>query len=1157
MFHLGEWEVDPATRRVSRGSQEVRLSPKAMGVLTGLHAAEGQVLSRTELLDLVWPNVTVGDEVLTHAIAEIRKALGDSSRNPRYLETVHKGGYRLLDPAPLDGAAGEERAAPQPSPPDPEPADDSAGQAVVFPMGREHKQVSVLDCALSDAAMLAGRLGAEAMAETVERLHLAAQDIISRYEGAVTQWSGDGLIALFGAPHALEDHPRRALGAALELLRCFEQDGGEEGGSARVSIGIHTGPAVVGLREGGSREIFTALGVTTETARQLRCEAPPAVLLASEATCALLGSEVEAQPFTLQGEDAAKAFRVQGFTQRRSGVPRRRRPRLSRFVGRQRELDMLLTRIGSLEAMGGEVIDIVGDPGIGKSRLTEELEAALAGSKVQLWRTHCLPHGRASPYLPLAGLLREICAAGAESDDEDIAGRLAVRLTALGSDEAAVRSLLLQMLGLPFDAKALAKLTPEEKQRRTFEGLHHLVALAAERAPLVLLIEDLHWIDATSEAWLAQQALRLAGMPVLLLATHRPSYHPPWQSRSTASRIALPGLAPSDSRALVLSVPRTPQLSGAALDSLVARAQGNPFFLEELAVSLASESADAGLVPDSVQAVIAARIDRLPSAQKRLLQIAAVIGSRIPLGLLARIDGLEASSRRDSLLDLQQAELIYERRSTPEPVFAFKHALTQEVAYVGLVATARRAVHQDIADVLLRDFPDLLVERPEIVARHLTEAGRPREAIAYWQVAGRQASALATGIEAIGHFEKALALAEQDTEENGRASIKLAILLDLGLALQAVRGAGAAEVGEIYQRARALSRQISQERDGFVALWGLWRHELLNQELKAEGALADELLALAAESADDELDLQARHAAWSTACFTGSLDQALVHAEAGLALDAPQAHTAPHYPFGGHDPICCARCTLALVLGLQGKPDSAKRQVAAAIELARRLEHRPTFADVYLQATDLYLFLRDRQALAVTAQDLRLLGEELGFAMHSDIARFSLAWCRFKESGDREALTAMRESLASAKRTGGIGRGLYHDAAFADCLADAGRHEEARGLIEQSVEDASRLREDHRAMAEAHRVLGEVLHRAKTGEDEIAEQHFEAARAIARRQGALIFELRAACSLARLWQSQGRAEEAQSLLWPLYGRFEEGFDSADLREARRLLDRLA
>ena len=1149
---LADHRVEPALREVWLGDSVQRISPKALDVLSALVDAGGQVVTRQDLIDRVWSEVTVGEEVLTQAITELRRVFHDSAKAPRVIGTIPKTGYRLLVPV--------QRPDHPPADNDPKPLStalpvEERHPTETFVLGREHKQVTVLDCGLTDAADLAAVTDAEAMAETVDTLQKLASETVARYEGTVAQWLGDGFVALFGAPRAVEDHPRRAIGAALDLVadfaRIVQQTRGSTAASARLSIGVHTGPAVVGLREAKSLEVFTAVGTTTETAKKLKGMAPRSTVLASAATCEILSSEVIKSPFP-PGSTVTDIYQVQDFHFRRSGVPRRARPTLSRFVGRSGELQILLSRIGGLAASAGQSIDIVGEPGIGKSRLVDEVETQLSGSDIRFLRAHCLPHGRDSPYLPLTALLRDLCAVLGSDDEADLEPALTGHLARVGLKQPETLSLLLQLLGLQHKAEILEPLTPEEKQERIFDGLHRLVSLAAEVQPVVMLVEDLHWIDATSQAWLAEEADQLAGRALLLLTTRRPGKAVPWQGLSSATQIALPNLPPTDSRALVRSVPRLPALRDEDLDMIVGRAQGNPFFLEELAVAHSAAPSGEHLVPETVQAVIAARIDRLPPTDKRILTLAAVIGARIPLDLLARVDGLSTADRLEGLRRLQRAELLYERRRAPETVFAFKHALTQEVAYQGLVARTRRQLHHEIAETLERDFPALVDARPEILARHLSEAGENRAAVEYWRAAGRKAAAQASGVEAVSHYQAALALIDATPDEN-LTGLKLDILVDLGAVLQAVRGAGSEDVGQVYRRARDLSRSAVDPVKGFVALWGLWRYRVLNGEFQQSSDLADELVELARPGSDTEMRLQAHHAVWTTARFSGSLAQAIEHTEIGLALAEPRFHTAPHYPYGGHDPICCAFGTRAIVLELLGRHDSARRDITHALELAHGLNHRPSVAGVYLNAADLYLAGRDRRALADAALTLRDLGKDLGFAMHENIGEFSLGWCGYQDARGQDSLERMREALARSRNAGGTGREPYHYALFADCLAHSGRVDEALLAIEEAFDVIERKRSQHWAKSEAHRIMGEVLWRSATVPDETAERHLDRAVSVSNEQGALTLELRAACALAEFWSHRDKDASGSNLIQAVLDRFKEDADHPDIRAAKSQL----
>ena len=1155
VFALGEWLVDPETRSVSRGSEVVRISPKAMGVLDALGSAKGKVLSRARLLELVWPDVTVGEEVLTHAIAELRKALGDNTRQPRYIATVPKSGYRLI--APLE----------PPQPAETMPAlndvadtgstttDSSAAPEPGFLLGRERKQVTILDCGLTDTNSLTRTADDDAITETVLLLHKVARDVIERYEGAISEWQGDGFVALFGAPHALDDHPRRALGAAKDVLQTFEDEAAQAGNDFHpvdLSIGIHTGPVVVGLRHPGSDEIFTAAGVTSETAKRLRQVAPPAGIVTSEETHEIVSNEVDATPIAAS-EDGRKAILIGNVRQQRSGVLRRDRPSRGTFVGRAPELEILLDRVRTLSTGGGRVVAVVGDPGIGKSRLVDELEARLATPEVRFVRAHCLPHGRSSPYLPLAALVRELCGITGDADASSLESQISGHISKIGCNEPEAVSLLLQVLGLQADVPVLPELASAERQRRTFDALHRLVAAACKSASLVMLFEDVHWIDATSLMWLEQESRGLAGLPILLLVTHRPNFRAEWPTQPPATQIALPRLTPEDSRRLISSISGNAELTDDVVDDIVGRGQGNPFFLEELAFAFSESADEAGFVPETVQAVIAARIDHLNPGDKRLLQIMSVVGARIPEALLRRIDQLDSQSRNDSLRRLQEAELVYERRSAPDRHFAFNHALTQEVAYSTLVARTRRTIHRDIAGALVMAFPEIAAERPEMLAAHFTEAGQTDDAITYWHEAGRQAASRATGIEAIAHFEAALALLDELPDDKVLARKRLAIMVDLGVALWGAKGPGAPELGQHYNEVRDLSQTLGEVREDFVALWGLWHYELLRTEFGAANDLLNQMLAVSESEQDEELGLQAHHAGWTTARFSGAFDDALSHANTGLAICESRPATEKRFPFGGHDPLLCGQATRAFVLGIQGDLDSARQEFESAQKLAAEKGHRPSVAQVHVFAVDLYLAAREPGLLATSARQLMELADDLGFTMHKKLSGFALAWCRYANGDHDGGIGEMQAALDDALSLVETAREPYHLAVFAECLAQAGRFDDAGKIVEDAFGKIVGKHEQHWAQSEAQRIRGEILRQMPANEDTAIEDHFERAINIARDQGAVLFELRSSASLADHYMRQGKPDDVQALLEPLYSRFEPTADNADLRRIRDLL----
>jgi len=492
-------------------------------------------------------------------------------------------------------------------------------------------------------------------------------------------------------------------------------------------------------------------------------------------------------------------------------------------VGRARELALLHERLEQAVGGQGQMIGIAGEPGLGKSRLLSEFARSLNGQSVMYCEGHCLAYGSATPYLPVLALLRQRCGITDGDSPVVITAKVhqALREVDIAPEEGA--PVLLRLLDVPVEMALLAPLSPPALKARTFALLRRLSL--HDRQPCVLVVENLHWIDPTSEEWLTSLVEQVAGAALLLLVTYRPGYRPPWIAHSVATQLALSRLTPRDSLAVVQSVPQAAQLPASLHQAIVARAAGNPFFLEELtwaAVEHGSHAPDQP-VPDTIQAVLATRIDRLLPADKRLLQTAAVMGIDVSVPLLHAITALPEAALHDSLRHLQAAEFLAETRAVPALTYTFKHALTREVAYQSLLTSTRQQVHQRIAQAVEAQFPATAETQPELVAQHYTAAGRTEPAITYWQRAGQQALQRSANLEAVQHLTKGLELLATLPETPARAQQELNLLIALGPALMATKGYATPEVEQTYARARALCQQVGEMPQLFPTLWGLWR----------------------------------------------------------------------------------------------------------------------------------------------------------------------------------------------------------------------------------------------------------------------------------------------------------------------------------------------
>ena len=626
----------------------------------------------------------------------------------------------------------------------------------------EHKAVTVLSAGLVDAATLAAQLGPEAMHRLMQACLATAQRVMPQYGGTLTHITGEGFVALFGAPLAHEDHARRAVLAAVALQQALQGRHVEVSQPVLLGVGVHTGPVVVGGLGDERHRLYTAMSQTLEIANRLTQLAVPGAVLLSAATQQLVQAEVQVDEGGTLGvaEEAAlgPVYQVRQIMRRRSGVLGHGGRALSRFVGRERELAMLHERLQHATQGQGQVLGLAGEPGIGKSRLLYEFRQRLSDQPVTYCEGHCLAYGHATPYLPVQDLVRQLCEIAEADGPEAITTKVQAHLRAVGLAPADEAPYILQVLGVAAEAGPLARLSPQAIQGRTFASLQQVCLASSRRQALILAVENLHWSDPTSDEWLTTQVERIAGAAILLLVTYRPGYRPAWLERSYATQLALPRLTADDSLALVQSLPQAEQLPERLQRELVGKAAGNPFFLEELARTVmghGSPHTHLG-IPDTIQAALAARIDRLPPLAKRLLQAAAVIGVQVSVPLLQAITEVSEDTFTDNLQHLQVAELLYETRVVPEPEYTFTHALTQEVAYGSLLHEGRRAIHAQIVDAFERFNADRLVEHVDKLAHHAFHGEQWAKAFAYYRQAADNAMGRSAYREVIVSCEQAM-----------------------------------------------------------------------------------------------------------------------------------------------------------------------------------------------------------------------------------------------------------------------------------------------------------------------------------------------------------------------------------------------------------------
>jgi DNA-binding winged helix-turn-helix (wHTH) protein/predicted ATPase/class 3 adenylate cyclase len=1178
-YVFAECVLDTRLYLLYRRGTTVRLRPKVFHVLQYLLEHRDHVVSKNELCAHVWPSQFISDATLEGCITLARRAIGDSGRVQRLIQSRRGYGYRFVGtveedvvrPPETPGALGVEEVAHRSGSPPPSRSPSQGLLVQGVPEG-ERKLVTLLSCTLVSAAGGQVSVDLEALHSQMQALYAVAQREVQQYGGTIQQVAGDRLLAMFGAPLAQEDHAQRAVLAALGLHQRLTALSAPDRDPASlvVRIGLHTTQSIVGPLGETPELAAVVIGETSHVLEALQREAAPGTVVCSDATVPWVKSMVRLQavrpgpggaPHTLP-----TVYTVLGIRPRRLHGAGRARQRRGPFVGRTHELATLHTLLAQVEAGRGQMVGIVGAPGIGKSRLLVEFQHRLRGRRLTYLRGRCLSYGQTTPYLPVLDLLRHAWGITPADRSEGIAAKVHRGLHQAGivSEEAA--ALLLVLLGVEEDPTPLAALLPEVRKARTFATLVQLCLQGSQQRPLILEIEDLHWSDATSEEWLATFGTCLGTAPILVLGTYRPGYRPSWLDTSYATQLALPPLSPRASWRLVQEHVPAALASPPLVQALLAKAAGNPFFLEELARNVQEQGPQSLSlrVPETVQAVLAARIDRLPPEAKRLLQVAAVCGPEVPFPLLHAVVALPEETVQRHLTTFQAAELLTPTQLFPAPLYAFQHVLIQEVAYQSLLTRTRQQLHRQVAEVLTAHFPDTASTQPERIAQHYTEAGLYALAVPYWQRAGERASQRSAYVEAVSHLTKGLEILRTLPDTPARAQSELRLLTRLRVALAVSEGYAAPELASVNARMRALCQQVQEPTILLGALGGLWTFYLARAEVHTAHELAEQTLALAQQVRRPGSAIWSRAPVsprrpflWGhvmlaqTLLVLGEFPRAREHAELGMAVYEPQLHR-PQVALAQQDPGVACLVNAALALWHLGYPDQALQRSQAALALAQELEHPYSRVWALSWVAILHWHRQEPQATLEQLEAAVALATEQGFVQWAAQGTILCGRVLATQGHAAEGIAQIQQGLAAYRATGSELLRPYFLALLTEAYRSAGQAEAGLTVLAEAL----RLVDDtgeRWCQAELYRLKGELLLNLS------AERHAEAALClqqaldIARHQQAKSLELRATMSLARLWQQQGKSDTTYQLLAESYGWFTEGFDTADLQEVKGVL----
>jgi len=1055
------------------------------------------------------------------------------------------------------------------------PSESSKNKPGLWRREAERRQLTVMFCDMVGSTALAAQLDPEDMREVLRCFHETCASIIREYEGFIAQYLGDGNLAYFGYPIAHEDDAERAVRAGLSIVAAMDDLNNSlraiNDVSMSVRIGIATGLVVIGdLLDDGSHHESTAIGQTPNLAARLQSLAEPNTIVIASTTRNLLGERYKFGDLgihTLKG--FSTPFQIWQVVDSLEVEPDFDMPRLAQmtpFVNRESEVSLLLDRWGLVREGEGQLILVSGEPGIGKSRIALTLQDRIAKEAHSVVRYHCSPFHQNSALHPVIEQISR--AAGLDRQDTDARKlqKLERLLAQSGLERTEWITLIAALLSISTDGRyPQVDMSPQRQKESTLEALVDALEAYATRQPLLVIFQDVHWIDPTSREFLDMLVARIPNLPMLVLVNCRPEFVPDWTNHRYATFLSLNRLNTQASTELVLNITNGKALPESVIDQFISKTDGIPLFVEELTktvlnTDLLQEQEHAYVmngplppraIPSTIQDSLTARLDQL-GPHKEVAQVGSVIGRKFSYELIAEVVSLHTEALREALDRLVKSELVFSRGVPPDVLYIFKHALVRDAAYESLLLKKRKELHGRIATTIETYFPESVVSNPQILADHFNEAGEVPTAVRYWLKAAESASARSADVEAANHLHAGLEAIQNLPHSPRRDTLELKLRIPLGAALIATKGAGSAEVERTYARALELCEELPESPLHFAALWGWWR---ISMDFQTGRERADRLLELAEHLENPDMLLQAHHCLWATTFNLGDQSATRQHIEEGLKLYDQQKHRSHASIYGGHDARVCAYGEAALALWLLGYPDQALTRIHQAHTSADALTH----AGSRLHAMDISLmlhrYLGDVAEVRENAKTMIAFSEEKGFPDHLAKGSIFKGWADVLLDRSESGLEELRRGIAAQRAIG-----TKEDfPVYFEMMAEACQilQQAERGLTELeegfALADASGI---HYWDAELLRRKGELLLSISLNNSEEAEVCYQEALEVSRRQGTKSLELRAAINLSLLWKNQGRVGDARELLSSVYDWFTEGTGTPNLRDALDLLENL-
>jgi len=1032
----------------------------------------------------------------------------------------------------------------------------------------ERRQLTIVFIDLVDSTALSQALDPEDLRDVMRGYHEVVANAIRDAGGFVAKFMGDGILAYFGYPHASEDAAENAVRAALRAVAAVKTLPLAMGRQLSARAGIATGPVVVGdvVGDDVAREV-NVVGETPNIAARLLGLGEPNSVTISSSSRRMIGDL-----FTFDGLGPQKikgiaepiiAFKVTGEPQGLSRFEAIRVSPRAPLVGRAEELALMLTRWEMVTSGDGQLILLSGEAGLGKSRLSYTFRRRIAEQPHVCVQYQCSPRHTNSSFYPVAAQL--IRAAGIEANDAPVVmfDKLSTLLNRGDASELDIR-LIASLLGIEVEGKKDdADLTPAQRREHILGALVKQFEALAGKQPTLLFVEDAHWIDPSTEELIHRVLRRVQQLRTMVLVTFRPEYSAPWKQHPAATQVTLTRLARSQVTALLNALAGTKVLPDAVVDHIVARTDGVPLFVEEMFEGLResgllveeatsyrlARTLNEQAIPASLQDSLMARLDRLASA-KMVAQAGAVIGREFSYSLLEAVAALDEVTLKNALGELTRAGLVFPRGEPPDATYTFKHALVQDAAHHSLLRSSRQQLHARIVRSLESGFAETSAAQPDVLAHHSTEAGFTEKAVTYWLKAGEQSVARSAIREAVAQFSKGLEQLSRLPESRDNQYQELQLQSALGNVLTAVKGFAAPEPARAYARVRELCEVLGETTHVCRMLFGQWLYRVNAGEVRTAQQIAEDLLHLG-EQRQEPTGLIMGHLALSGTLFgVGDFSRSKFHIERLFDLHEPARDKALIQQIGT-DAYIGAWAWLPLNLILLGYPDQACAQSRNVILAARTRGHAPTLGWCLSAVCRFYALLGDKTLFANSVDEFATLAAARNFPLWLAQANAYRGWISVCEGDTEQGLARLREGVSQYRATGAL-----FWLPFLMRLLAAGYGSAGDAVSEaRSLDDALALSQRTGEVwfaPELHRLKGLLACEDRAA----AEQQFRCALDIARRQRSMLWQLRAATSLARLLRDQGKLDEARNLLGPVYGRFTEGFDTPDLKQAAAMLDEL-